>query len=111
MASLKQRIGALLLVLLLWPVSLLALLLVPLLVALLPLPRAWQCVTGLDFMGNAIVFGGSPYETISAHAWYSRASWWGRALCAALDLVQSGHCQQAAWRESAVKRVLQEPTQ
>jgi hypothetical protein len=62
--------------------------------------------------GNAGLFGGSPYESISSHVGREirtadRAPWWALALDALLDLIQAGHCEEANRREQPIVDAIQ----
>lgn len=56
--------------------------------------RAKEMLAGMDVFGNAGLFGGSRYETISSHAGRElrQGTWWAVCLSACLDLLQKGHC-------------------
>ncbi len=64
--------------------------------------RRWvvDVLIGLDQWANAVL-GGAPDETISARAGRARVAGqlWGRALCAFLDWLDPGHCEDAVVSE------------
>lgn len=55
---------------------------------------------GLDQFANTLI-GGAPDETISSRASRARTrgARWGRWLCACLDWLDPGHCQDAQHTE------------
>lgn len=88
------RIGGLGLYLLLAPMTLTAVVLLPLMILFAPL-RSRQPMRTFDEMANTFWFGGSAYESLSSHAWDARHTWWGRLIVAVTDLADPGHCQRA----------------
>ena len=88
------RIGGVILYLLLAPMTLTAVVLLPLMILFAPL-RSRQPMRTFDEMANTFWFNGSAYESLSSHAWDARHTWWGKLIIAVTNLSDQGHCQRA----------------
>ena len=65
-------------------------------------PKRWvmNVLIALDQFGNAVI-GGAPDETISSRSARGarHGNWWGRAMCAWLNWLDPGHCEDAIHSE------------
>ena len=93
----KTRLAGLILIVLLTLAAIVAWLHLALRIVISPDDRAREMLAGLDVFGNAGMFGGSRWETISSHTGREavRGTRWAVWLSAALDLLQRGHCAGA----------------
>lgn len=91
----RHRLEALGMCLLLCLVAVPALLVLPLLCLFAPLKQAWACIGALDRFGNAALWAGSEFETISSAAWRFERRWLVR-LC---ELLERDHCERAYYNE------------
>lgn len=109
MMNLKQRLAGLVLLALLGPVALLGLLATLLLVLCGPIDKARSALRGMDMFGNASVFAGSYWETISSHAGREAAAGarWAVWLSRALDVLQRGHCAAANAQEQPLLNAIE----
>lgn len=71
-------------------------------------PERWarDSLRALDNFGNASIFRGNPYETISSHVGNlilrGNAPWWAKALDRFLGKLEAGHCVGAALDEKPI---------
>ena len=57
---------------------------------------AFGVAVALDILLGAVVFGTRPGETIS-HAANRNPGGWGGPVCAALDVIDPGHCAKVTY--------------
>lgn len=96
------RIAGLILWLLLLPLAVLGFFMLPLLILFAAVTRAKPALRAWDHFANAVVFAGSPYESLSSHSWRARDRWWAKAVIWITDRLEAGHCQEANRREQPV---------
>ena len=89
-----RRIAGLILLILLTPAAIIAWIHLTLRVIIWPDNKAAEILTGLDLFGNAGMFNGSRWETISSHAGreLGKGTRWAIILSAFLDVLEKDHC-------------------
>lgn len=100
--NIPARVGGFILLFLLSPLVFLAIVALPALIAFASVERAKPALRAWDHMANAGLFAGSPYESLSSHAWRDRTRWWAKVVIWVTDLFQKGHCQEANGHEQPV---------